>query len=551
MTEAHPLKVIGKCVASDEELIANMEATITRRLPEVEIQQPRAGTLAVVASGPSVSGELETIRRMQMEGTPIVAIKDSHDWLIERGVIPDYAFAVDPQEHRWDCFKLKHPDVHYIIASQCNRTMFDHLHGHKVTVWHTYMQHGQKRPLNKMLIGGATTSGLRALSVFWVMGWRNFALFGYDSCLQGDMLRVNGTGVKESDPVLEIKLDPASDKVYRCNPSMALQAQHFEEHYGTLSGSSFTAYGEGLIPAIIARHEENARALAAASEAPQPDNGRVSFIHCWGMDSASFRYRSWIPSLEIGADINDFTASTLIFSKIEPHELMQMALAKARGQWVVVDFCDDHFDWMHYKEALRLADAVTCSTEVLRDKIRAMGRDAAVIPDPWEYSLEPPHCQGNHILWFGHHVNRSGLQRILPDVQDYPLHVVGNFGGAIPWSKDTMLREFAGADIVILPATEEYKSCNRAVESIRQGCFVVAEPHPSLMEIPGIWIGNIKEGIEWAKQHTSEARQRTSLAQTYVTEKFSPRTVTAMWRNAIQRPTTSEAGVLVGAAGST
>jgi hypothetical protein len=47
---------------------------------------------------------------------------------------------------------------------------------------------------------------------------------------------------------------------------------------------------------------------------------------------------------------------------------MDMARAKARGAWVVVDFCDDHFDWLHYQEALRLADAVTCSTNEMAKK---------------------------------------------------------------------------------------------------------------------------------------------------------------------------------------
>jgi hypothetical protein len=73
---------------------------------------------------------------------------------------------------------------------------------------------------------------------------------------------------------------------------------------------------------------------------------------------------------------------------------MEMARAKARGAWVIVDFCDDHFDWVHYKEALRLADAVTCPTETMAKIIKEHGRDATVIGDPYEYPEAKPHCNG-------------------------------------------------------------------------------------------------------------------------------------------------------------
>jgi hypothetical protein len=68
---------------------------------------------------------------------------------------------------------------------------------------------------------------------------------------------------------------------------------------------------------------------------------------------------------------------------------MDMARAKARGAWVIVDFCDDHFDWVHYKEALRIADAVTCPTETMAKIIKEHGRDATVIGDPYEYPEKP------------------------------------------------------------------------------------------------------------------------------------------------------------------
>lgn len=531
-----PLKITGKCVAEDETLFANMDAAIARGYPQVkEAQSAKTGAILLVASAPSVKGQLELIKKMKAAGSPIVAIKGAHDWLIDNGVMPDYALAIDPQEHRIAFYKPQ-PSVHYMIASQCHPAMFDNLDGYQVTLWHPYVKKGQDRPKNCMLIGGGTTSGLRAISLFYVLGYRQFELFGFDSCNDGDLLRVNGEGLKEGDKLIEVNIEPQGETFY-CNTAMALQAEHFQTYYDYLPDATFNGHGRGLIQAIIKKREQNMMELGGIIDVKADLNNRTSFIHWGNKNAASWRYRAKIPSGD-WATLNDLTADTLIFAKPQASELMDMARAKARGAWVVVDFCDDHFDWLHYQEALRLADAVTCSTTEMARRIKELGRDATVIADPYEFPEMPPHYAGTNLLWFGHHVNRDSLQRILPDLEGYPLRVVSNFEGAIPWSKETMLEEFARADIVVIPTTASYKSANRAIEAIRQGCFVVAEPHPALKDFP-IYIGNIKEGIKWTKQQNMN--ELISKAQRFVREEFSPQILIDKWKSATRRPTTLDA----------
>ena len=460
-----PLKITGKCVAEDDILFANMDAAIARGYPQVkQAQEAKTGAILLVASAPSVKGQLELIKKMKAAGSPIVAIKGAHDWLIENGVMPDYALAIDPQEHRIAFYKPQ-ASVHYMIASQCHPAMFDNLDGYQVTIWHPYVKKGQDRPKNCMLIGGGTTSGLRAISLFYVLGYRQFELFGFDSCNDGELLRVNGDGLKDGDKLIEVKIDP-NGETFECNTAMALQAEHFQTYYDYLPDATFNGHGRGLIQAIIKKRNQNMMELGGIIDGKGELNERTSFIHWGDKNAASWRYRANIPAGD-WASHNDLTADTLIFAKPQANELMDMARAKARGAWVVVDFCDDHFDWLHYQEALRLADAVTCSTTEMAKRIKDLGRDATVIADPYEYPEMPPHCNGVNLLWFGHHVNRESLQRILPDLEGYPLRVVSNFDGAIPWSKETMLEEFARADIVVIPATVPYRSANRAIEAIR------------------------------------------------------------------------------------
>lgn len=552
MTERIPLHVRSSCIATDAELYQHMSLALERGLPEIaEWGDVREGVIAIVGSAPSVKGQLLVLRQMQKAKTPILAVNDAHDWLISEGVVPDFALTVDPDAGVWERFSKKRQDVEYWIASQCHPAVFDHLADCRVKVWHPVITKTQTFPQRAALIGGGSTSGLRAISLAYVMGWRHFALFGMDSCLASQQqLRVDAIGppIRNKD-FTEITLP--SGRRFVCNGAMAAQAEHFQYYYDTMPDARFYPYGDGLIQEIIRERMRQRRTLEAAADRPV-DNTRVSFIHSGDPSVASYRYRAQIPARELGASLNDRTAGVLIFAKPQAHELMEMGRAKAAGATVIADFCDDHFDWMHYQEAIRLAHAVTCPTAAMAERIQQLGKTATVIPDPYEYPEVEPHVRWRaRLLWFGHAVNRHSVERVAPLLQGYDLRIVSNFPGAIPWSKDTMLREFERADIVIIPATEDTKSANRAVEAIRQGCFVVAEPHPALNDIPGIYIGDIVEGIRWVQQHPHEANVRLSGAQKFLAEHYAPSILASAWKRLIQSLTTSAAAKTDGPAGST
>lgn len=544
-----PFHVTGTCVASDETLFEYIRLALLRGLPAVDrLGSVKAEPVAIVGSGPSLA---ETWEKLQTFPGPIVAVRDAHDFLIARGLTPQYALSVDPLETAASCFRHPHPDVRYMIASQSHPRMLDALDGYNVTLFHLLMKQGQTYPPNVPLIGGGTTSGLRAITLFWTLGYRDFHLFGMDSCVDGARLRVNGDAPNPKDELVELRLTENPDaETFYCTPAMALQAHSFQDLFDQIPDCRFTAYGRGLITAILAGRERQWRELSAV--VPEPDRGTVSFIHSGDASMASWRYRAAQPAAWLGARLNDLTASTLVFAKPHPRELLWMAAARRAGKRVVIDICDDHFDRQHYQEALKLAHIVTCSTDVLAERIQTLtGYTPTVIPESWEFDECAPHASGRRVLWFGHAVNRESLERVRADLAGFELHVVGNFEGAIPWSLQTMAREFQWADAVILPAAAAYKSANRAVEAIRQGCFVVAEPHPSLRGFPALYTGSIQKGLEWMTSNLSLANHHTSLNQSFVTATYTPRTMTALWRTVTRLPITSDAAASDGPVGST
>lgn len=280
---------------------------------------------------------------------------------------------------------------------------------------------------------------------------------------------------------------------------------------------------------------------------------RVSFCHPGNDAMASYRYRAAIPAREMGAAINDPGADVLIFAKPNDQDIGHAVRAKREGRLVIADFCDMHFGLQCYTALLELADAVTCPTEWFAKFLREdHGVEAVVVPDPWEFAEAAPHCSGGRLLWFGHALNINSLQRIGHEIIGRPLKIVSNFEGSIPWSIERLQLELREADIVLMPETAPHKSANRTVEAIRQGCFVVAEPHPAINHIPGIWLGGIGKGVEWASANGEEARQRTWIAQDYIRDRFSPSTQASAWRSAIrlaQSSCTSARAPVTGAAG--
>jgi hypothetical protein len=235
---------------------------------------------------------------------------------------------------------------------------------------------------------------------------------------------------------------------------------------------------------------------------------------------ASYRYRAHIPAHSLQAQINCYPADVLIFAKPIECEVDFAKWAQRKGAKIIVDYCDDHFELPHYQEFMGIADKITCSSKELAKLCNGM-----VIDDPYEFDELPPHFTNQQrLLWFGHKVNKASIDRLGIDCRK-----VSNFDGAIPWSIEILKDELSRADIVLMPATKGYKSPNRTVEAIRSGCFVVAEPHPSLLGFP-IYQGDIKEGIAWATKHPKIVNQMIREAQSYISQKYSPATQASAWK---------------------
>lgn len=258
----HPLKIQARCVAGPDERLNHIKLALERNLEEFGASKPHEKEVAIVGSGPSVRSQVKKIRSLKKKGCMIIAVKGAHDFLIEKNIIPHAALAVDPQPHIVKCFKRKldrHDRPAYLIASQCHPEVFDYLSDQRVILWHLLATSSHEFLKGRLQVGGGSTSGSRGIVLAYMMGFRKFHLFGFDSCLSGDnrekLRKVTGEmwgGEKEK--ILELVCE---GETFYADPAMAAQANEIQDVFAMLEGAKIKAYGHGLIQQVV---NSNARA---------------------------------------------------------------------------------------------------------------------------------------------------------------------------------------------------------------------------------------------------------------------------------------------------
>lgn len=232
---------------------------------------------------------------------------------------------------------------------------------------------------------------------------------------------------------------------------------------------------------------------------------------------ASFRLRVALPSRYVGPHVIGGVGDVTFFFKNGAP-----ALAR-RLKNVVYDVVNAHFADPDYRTMCDLASVVTCSSEAMARIIKSVGRDAVVIPDPYENAECEPRVNGG-ILWFGHQANIASLK----PYADLDIDVCT----AADWSLGNEAAALASAGVVLLTGNNPGASSNRPVKALRAGRFVVApEDCPeSWKELSDyIWIGDVRKGIQWAFANREEACQRVRLSQNYIRTRFSPQSIGSQW----------------------
>lgn len=247
-----PLEIpVIRQAGTPDELVGNIRSALGRGLPEI---QPAIcahdGTFVVAGSGPSLPRFVEQIAEERAKGRPIVACNGAHDFLCENLLPPDLFVSIDPRDTIIANTKRKNDRTVYLLASRCSPGLFDHLAGHKALVWHAWSTEDyEMQPLKgKFAIGGGTTSGMRAIQIGYVLGFRKFSIYGLDSCLDSDGATKRFSGEKSGRTISVIVGE--AGRAFICNMAMAQQAKEAQNLCAIMPDATFQFHGDGLLAAI-------------------------------------------------------------------------------------------------------------------------------------------------------------------------------------------------------------------------------------------------------------------------------------------------------------
>ena len=247
------LPVLVVCNTPTEQLEANITVNAARDLPWVQFAPAHERKVVLCGGGPSLKDHIEEIRALQDSGAVVFAMNAASRFLREQGISVDAQVMADAKPETITLFDAG--AKHHYIASQCAPGMFEQ-DGH-FTLWHLAIDEDMDRlfPADKRkaggyaLIGGGAAVGNSALCVAYVLGYREFDLFGYDSSHDKGESHAYDQPMNQFIPTVDVDW---AGKTYRTSVAMKAQAEKFqltaramlEEH------CVIRVHGTGLLPAM-------------------------------------------------------------------------------------------------------------------------------------------------------------------------------------------------------------------------------------------------------------------------------------------------------------
>jgi hypothetical protein len=242
-----------------EQRIQHIESCLSRPLLETVGLPANKKQMVIVGGGPSLRYQLPQIRARKAKKAEVWATNGTHDYLISKGITPDYMVMMDSREESARFVQNPHKDVTYFIASQCHPSVFDALKDQKVFIWHVHAPETQETILKNsksrelLMIRGGSTIGLRAMCLGAALGYRAIHHYGMDSSYDEAEHHAYSQALNDGE---EIKVIEYKGKKFICSAWMLDQAEDYENQIEALesAGIRVFAHGTGLIPFIHQTH---------------------------------------------------------------------------------------------------------------------------------------------------------------------------------------------------------------------------------------------------------------------------------------------------------
>lgn len=232
----------------DDAVVFNVEAALRRGLPELAEVPAHDGIVAICGGGPSLADDMALVRRIARDGHAVWALNGALAALLDEGVTPTACWCVDSRPDNAAFFRRAPWGPSYYIASRCHPEVFAALGGCDVTLWHDSSVRALV-PESKLIIGGGTTVGVKAMAAAFALGFRRIHLFGFDSSYRSDEHHAYPQALNDGEETYEVTV---GNRIFRAAGWMLGQVKNFGHIAPMLAaeGCEITVHGDGLLPAV-------------------------------------------------------------------------------------------------------------------------------------------------------------------------------------------------------------------------------------------------------------------------------------------------------------
>jgi len=273
-----------------------------KRIPDQPLPAHQ-GVALIACYGPSPRTTWPSLpqQRKKLNAT-LISVSGAHDFLRKHRITPDMHVECDPRPHKARTMRKLSRKTKYVMASCCHPDVIDMLAGYDLTLWHLYngpesfaIRDIRSEETAAMIPGGGSV-GLRAITLLYFLGFRNFIVHGMDcsfdpparsrasssqpkarSRASSSSQVQHHAGAHFGKTPKTIEVNPAckignetirSDKWFTTSPVFVSYANHMlkDLRIGRYPGCNFYWYGDGLFQEMLRLQNLQMQALDADAQ---------------------------------------------------------------------------------------------------------------------------------------------------------------------------------------------------------------------------------------------------------------------------------------------
>lgn len=253
---------------------AQMDVALRQGLLKL-VPQPidETASLSIACYGPSLHDTWRDLQR------PILSVSGAHNFLITRGVIPDFHADMDPRRHKVVHILRPHKDVQYLMASVCHPFTWAVLKGYRVKLFHvvsgnnTYYWLHRRDPQGYLVAAGSSI-GLGAMHLGGILGYRHFEIHGMDGSYATDGARHAGRHFGHTQDRIEVTADGRTWTTSRIMHNSNVELFNLLAHWPLF----VVLHGDGLVQAMMREYDPPNGAVTGTMKADAIRSAVVEFV---------------------------------------------------------------------------------------------------------------------------------------------------------------------------------------------------------------------------------------------------------------------------------